>query len=61
MSIYTPGYGPYSDKFRIRAVAVAEIIGYKAAAKKFGCSESAIRTWTKVYADGRVVVDIERV
>lgn len=61
MKLYTEGYGPYNDKFRIRAVTVAELIGYKRAAALCGCSEASIRTWTKVYASGQVKVEIERV
>jgi len=61
MKLYTEGYGPYSDKFRIRAVAIAEIIGYQKAAAYCKCSEASIRTWTKVFANGQVQVDIERV
>ena len=60
-TIYTPDYGPFDDKFRIRAVSIAEVIGYRRAAAYVGCSEAAIRTWTKVYASGRINVEIERV
>lgn len=61
MKLYTEGYGPYDDKFRIRAVAIAEIIGYKRAAEYCKCSEAAIRTWSKVFANGQVHLEIERV
>ena len=61
MKLYTDGYGPFDDKFRLRAVAIAEIIGYKRAAAHCKCSESVIRTWAKVFANGQVHMEVERV
>lgn len=58
--IFAEGYGPYNDTFRIKAVAYAELVGYKQAAKLAGCSEGAVRNWTKVYASGALHSTIER-